>query len=92
MEDKISIRRKISHYKNFQFIYGLYSLLILIDHYELIEDYEECHCIKKGIEENEKILKTKFEKRLLETDFETLTPTMKVIQRSNANKLLNYKH
>ena len=69
-------------------IYGLYSLLIALEYFEAVENYEECNYIKKGIERNEKITGVELYKRLNESDFENLTRTQRVIQKQNARKLI----
>ncbi|HFK5565290.1 TPA: hypothetical protein ACG0AB_000769 [Elizabethkingia anophelis] len=83
--------KRITHYSRFQYLYGLYSILIALEYFESIEDYTECHCIIKGIERNEKELKCKFPKRIEYSDFDSLSPTQRTIQKQNANKLIEYR-
>lgn len=82
------MRKKVTHYSNIMWIYGLYSLLIALDYFESVENYDECNYIKKGIEHNEKITGVELYKRLNESDFENLTRTQRVIQKQNAIKLI----
>lgn len=82
--------KRINHYSRFQYIYGLYSLLLALKHFESIEDYTECYCILKGIEKNEKELKCELPKRIEHSDFDSLRPSMRVIQKQNAKKLIEY--
>lgn len=87
---KITNRRKIKHYSDFQFYYGLYSLLIALEYFEANEDYNECLCIVKGIESNEKLMNTKYAKKLKYSGFEGLSNDRKICQEINSEKLINY--
>lgn len=81
---------KISHYKSFQHIYGLYALLIALKHFERVEDFQECHYIIKGIQANEKDLKCTFEKSIENSDFKYTPYNIQQCARQNAIKLINY--
>ncbi len=85
------MKNKTNHYASFQFIYGLYSLLIALVYFESVEDYTECYYIIKGIEKNEKLLNVNFAHRLDESDFEDLPENRQMCQIQNADKLINYE-
>lgn len=84
------MRKKITHYKRFQYIYGLNSLLLALEYFEANENYLECHYILKAIRENEKDCKCEFPKRIKDSDFELLSEERQICQIQNADKLINY--
>lgn len=84
------MRKKTTHYKRFQFVYGLYSLLIALEFFEAEENFVECHYILKAIRENEKECRDVYPKRITDSDFESLTLERQKCQIQNADKLINY--
>lgn len=50
---------KKDKYKELQMKFGVVALLYVMQDHELVENYEECHCIKWAIEENNKMLTVK---------------------------------
>lgn len=51
---KPSVIVRITHYKTFCLYYGLNTILTTLKYFEEIEDFEECYCILKGVEEHKK--------------------------------------
>lgn len=50
------MKTTILHYRKYMFIYGILSVLFVLEHFEKEENYEECEKIMKSIKEQEKIL------------------------------------
>lgn len=54
------------HYRKYMFMYGILSVLFVLEHYKEIEEYEECKKIIDAIKEQERSLDIKL--------FTTITP------------------
>ena len=56
----------IKHYRKYMFMYGILSVLFVLEYFEEAEEYTECQKIIDSIKEQEKALNT--------TLFSTITP------------------
>ena len=50
------MKTTILHYRKYMFMYGILSVLFVLEYFEFNENYEECQKIIDAIKEQEKIL------------------------------------
>ena len=53
---KIDFNTTTKHYRKYMFIYGIMTVINVLEYYEFEEEYEECQKILEAIKEQEEIL------------------------------------
>lgn len=79
-------------YKKYMFMYGILSVLFVMEHFESIENYEECQKILDAIKQQEKLLGCKLPTRRIELKVKEVIDAYKKFNLTGKNHLENSKY
>lgn len=82
---------KILNYRKYIFMYGIISIILVLEFFEQQEDFEECQIIVKAIREQEEIIGAKLYTRITEDCIKDVTKSYKKYNMTGENALENSK-
>lgn len=74
------------------FVYGILSILFVLQHYESKEEYEECQKIIDAIREKEKVLETTLFTKITPESVKEVIETYKKFNLTGENAIENSKY
>ena len=80
------------HYRKYMFMYGILSVLFVLEYYEYEEEYEECQKIIDAIKEQEKALETTLFTTITTETIKEVVETYKKFNLTGKNAIENSKY
>ena len=80
------------HYRKYMFMYGILSVLFVLEYYEYKEDYEECQKIIDAIKEQEKALDTTLFTKITTETIKDVVETYKKFNLTGKNAVENSEY
>ena len=80
------------HYQKYMFMYGILSVLFVLEYYEYEEEYEECQKIIDAIKDQEKALETTLFTTITTEAIKEVIETYKKFNLTGKNEIENSKY
>lgn len=80
------------HYRKYMFMYGILSVLLVLEYYEFEEEYEECQKIIDAIKEQEKALEITLFTTITTETIQEVIETYKKFNLTGKNAIENSKY
>jgi len=80
------------HYRKYMFMYGILSVLFVLEYYEYKEEYEECQKIIDAIKGQEKALETTLFTRITTETIKEVIETYRKFNLTGKNVIENSKY
>ena len=86
------MEKRILIYRKYMFMYGILSLLFVLEYLEINEKYEECEIIIKSIKQQEKRLNCVLFTKINKQSIEDVIETYKKFNLTGVNAVENSKY
>ena len=80
------------HYRKYMFMYGILSVLFVLEYFEFNENYEECQKIIDAIKEQEKILGETLFTTITKDTIKEVTESYRKFNLTGINAIENSKY
>ena len=80
------------HYRKYMFMYGILSILYVLEHFEIEENYEECQKIIDAIKEQENALETTLFTTITKETIKEVVDNYKNFNLTGNNAIENSKY